>query len=118
MHTIRRTCTLWIPVEVVVALLGNWRHHTCIALPWLQSAADSQGNKIGLPPDYTVLDATYDWQRRAIGVRLTHPTFAPVADGEQDPCLYYREVVIEARPIIKDQVEDEFAPIIIEAKQG
>jgi hypothetical protein len=97
-----------------MVLLGNWRHHQFVALPWLEHCADLNGNKVDLPRDYTIMDATYSWERHSIGIRISHPSFHAVPDGEQDPYLYYREVTIEARPIIKDQTDDECSPIIVE----
>jgi hypothetical protein len=113
---VRREYTLWMPVQIIMTLMGNWRHRSYLALPWLERCADGEGKKVEIPADYEIVDATYDWSRKSVGIRISHPSFPVVPEGEYSPVLYYREVTIEARPIL-NPVIDEDAPgsIIVEA---
>lgn len=100
-----RCYALWIPVETVLTLLGNWRYHDSIALPVLESAADADGKKVDLPSDYKVIDSTYSWERKAIGVRIAHDSFPEASMGERIPNLFFREVCVVARRYVVDGVE-------------
>ena len=95
----RRFVCVWIPVETVMTLLGQWKHQQFVALPWLERAADERGNAVDLPVGYEVVDATYAWDRKAIGIRLSHASFAEVPDGEYAPSLWFREVTIQVLPV-------------------
>jgi hypothetical protein len=111
----RRCYNVWIPPETVMTLLGGWRHHEFLALPWLERATDANGNRVDLPPDYRITDATFDWYRRAIGLRIEHESFPEVPDGEHCPPLYFREVTIRAVKVRNpDAGEDDLGPIIVE----
>ena len=112
----RRCVAVWIPAETVMALLGNWRHATFVSLPWLERAADQNGNRVDLPPDYEVIGATYDFSRRAVGVMLAHHSFNEVPDGEFVPSLYFREVTLEVLRMKNPGTgESDPGPLIVEA---
>lgn len=107
-----RSYAVWIPVETVLTLLGNWRYYDNIALPVLESAADMNGRKVDLPPDYRVIDATYSWERKAIGVRIAHESFPEVAIGEETPSLFFRQVGLVAwRDFVKQEAEEHILPL-------
>ena len=111
----RREYALWMPAELVLTLMGNWRHYQFIALPFLERCADAEGKLFQLPADVRIEQATYSWERKAIGLALSHPTFPVVPDGMERPSLYYREITIQALPADRPTLEsiDADEPIIV-----
>lgn len=108
----RHTYILWIPPELVTSLLGNWRYNACIAMPYFEECADMNGNRFSLPKDYDITDICYSWERRAIGLRLEHPSFPETAPGEQFPSLIYTVITVQGLPIVQDS--DGTTPIIVQ----
>lgn len=47
----RRVMVLWVPEDVVLTLLGNWRQVSYVCLPYLEECADYLGNRFALPKD-------------------------------------------------------------------
>lgn len=115
MNAERREYALWVPAELILTLMGNWRHYQCIGLPVLERCADAGGKVFPLPADVRIENATYDWSRKAIGLALSHPTFPVVPDGMERPSLYYREITIQALPADRPTLEsiDADEPIIV-----
>jgi hypothetical protein len=100
--TTRRYIVLWVNSECIVQLMGGWNQHLkrggFIALPTLQEACWlDDGTYLPIPKDVAVLDATHSWERRAIGLRLAHPSFPEVADGMFPRSAALKMVMVHAR---------------------
>lgn len=112
----RRCYCLWIPAEIICTLLGDWRKASFISLPFLEQCADGAGNRFDLPSDYICEDATHCWQRRAIGLLISHPTFPECQDGMEFPNLYYRQITIQGLRIVSKPFDPDLPdPIVVEA---
>lgn len=114
MKPIRRVYTLWIEPDAIVTIFGLWnRQHGHFCLPQLQDAVDDDGNKVVIPDDVVVSDATYDWHRRSIGLHISHPSFPEVPDGVYAPSLRLMHMMYHLREqptIADDQIIIEAAP--------
>ena len=113
----RRAYILWIDPGYIMNLMGNWRQCDYIKLPHLAECVDAEGRLVRLPEDYRVDDATYDWERRAIGLRLTHKSFPETPPGERLPCLHFnRAITITGMRIVQEG--DDMHPIIVEHRRS
>jgi hypothetical protein len=90
---------LAISPEAIVHLLGGWKHRDYLRLPTL----------VRLPSDVEVMCVNADWANNIIQVKLWHPSFPIVPDGQIVLRLDSRELEIETVQLLRDQslqVED------------
>lgn len=99
----RRGYVVWLnPDEVVNLFRMADPANDFIMVPSLQQGRDEAGGVVKIPPDVSVTDATYDWYRRQIGLRITHPSFPVVKDGDYWPSLTSAQWELRSKRVVRE----------------
>lgn len=89
----RRWKVLWIDQDALWGALA----------PLGQTGVRYQPYFVGVPEGARLVDVCYDWQRRSFGLRLEHPSFEPVLDGQEAP--WFGPGAVEFRQVDMPQVK-------------
>lgn len=102
MRECRNAIVVWIPEHNLHTLLFGWRREGYVMLPTLQGARDANGNRHDIPADATLDRVCHAWDRKAFGLRLLHPSFPLVPDGELPQEWQLAETAIRAMEVQPD----------------
>lgn len=111
----RRQIIVYVRPDDILMLFSRCVGSGYICLASLKEAADIFGNKVDIPDEADIEDVAYFWERKQFGLRLSHSTFAEVAEGEMAPAVYLKLTAITAHRTHRERPDDPDSPLVIEA---